>query len=268
VQRVSSWLRLIRFREWYYFLVLPLAGTDPSEERARAALCFARGAAIAFCVLAFGYLVNAASDVGVDVDVRKNPLLETDRRRLVPSVTVSLAVTAILLAASGPLVALLAALVSLVSGVVYSIGPRLKAVPIAGTLANATNFVPLLWVGATSADPPLARHLAPAFAGLLLQSQIFHEAADAEGDANAGLRTTFLALGRGWSVALATLFGVLPAMGIGWTVGRLGIVVTYGVAFPLALAVYARDPARAARLRTWHRVSGLAVGAALFLHDA
>jgi 4-hydroxybenzoate polyprenyltransferase len=259
-------LRLVRFREWFHFIVLPLAGVDPAMAPAWIAAHLARGAAVAFCVLGFGYLLNAASDLEVDVDPRKNPLLAPEARRRAPAVMAALAFAALALAALGPRVGLAATAVSLVSGVVYSIGPRLKAVPLAGTLANATNFVPLLWVGAASEAPPLARLLWPAFAGLLLQSQILHEAADAEGDARAGVRTTFLVLGRRRSAVIAALFGAVPAMcGLpGGAASRAAIVAAYVVGFPVALTL-ASDPARAARLRAWHRWSGLAVGAALLL---
>jgi 4-hydroxybenzoate polyprenyltransferase len=264
--RLTTLLRLVRFREWFHFIVLPLAGVDPAAAPARSAVHLARGVAIAFSVLGFGYLLNAASDLEVDVDPRKNPLLAREARRRAPAVIAALALAALALAALGPRVGLVATAVSLASGVVYSIGPRLKAVPLAGTLANATNFVPLLWVGAATTDPPLARLLWPAFAGILLQSQLLHEAADAEGDARAGVRTTFLALGRRWSAMLAALFGAVPAMcGVpGGVVTRAAIVAAYVVGFPAALA-FAADPARAARLRAWHRWSGLAVGAALLV---
>lgn len=260
-------LAMVRFREWFHFLVLPLAGLDPSRGVADNAWPGARGAAIAFCVLGFGYLLNAVSDVGVDVDARKNPLLERAPGSAVVAMTVALAVAGLGLALTGPTVGLVATAVSLASGTLYSVGPRLKALPVVGTLANATNFVPLLWVGATSPDPPLARALAPAFVGLLLQSQIIHEAADAEGDGRAGLRTTFLVVGRRGSAALLALFGACP--GIGSPVGlaeRACLVAIYVVAVPLALLFFAVDPPRAARLRTLHRWSGLALGAALFLH--
>jgi 4-hydroxybenzoate polyprenyltransferase len=257
-------LRLVRFREWFHFIVLPLAGVDPAEAPTRVALHLARGGAIAFCVLGFGYLLNAASDLDVDLDPRKNPLLDPEERRRAPRVMITLALAALALAAIGPRVGLAATAVSLVSGVAYSIGPRLKAVPIAGTLANATNFAPLLWVGASGGDPALARLLCPAFVGLLLQSQILHEAADAAGDARASVRTTFLALGRPASAVIAALFGAVLALSAlpGGIVSRAAIGAVYVVVFPLALAL-AADPARAARLRAWHRWSGLAVGAAL-----
>jgi 4-hydroxybenzoate polyprenyltransferase len=296
-------VRMLRLREWYYFLALPLAGIDPSLGTCRNVAAIVRGVAIAFFILGFGYLVNAAGDAGSDSDARKNPLLDRSGARWTPPSTWALvgalAIAATGLAAAGPSVALAATLVSLVSGAVYSIGPRLKAVPIAGTLANATNFVPLLWVGAAGDDPSLARRLAPAFAGVLLQSQIVHEAADAACDARAGVRTTFIALGRRRSAVLAALFGALPGLGPplsalferavpAWSSGSAlferaapswssgssfdlvvsaGLLVTYGLVFPLVLARLAGDPARAATLRLWHRWSGVAVGAALFLHE-
>jgi 4-hydroxybenzoate polyprenyltransferase len=266
LSRRLNLLRLVRFREWAHFLVLPLAGLDPSRTAIESTWPCIRGTIIAFCVLGFGYLLNAASDVGVDVDARKNPLLDAAGRRHVPQIVLGLAIAAMGLALLGPVVGWAATAVSLSSGFVYSMGPRVKAVPVVGTLANATNFVPLLWVGASVPDPPMARHLAPALAGLLLQSQLVHEAADAESDARAHVRTTFLVLGRWASAALGALFGVLLAMGggSGW-IDRLAILAVYGVGLPIALAVVAPEPSRAATLRRWHRWSGLVLGAVLFV---
>jgi 4-hydroxybenzoate polyprenyltransferase len=225
-----------------------------------------RGVAIAFCVLGFGYLVNASSDVEVDVDAKKNPLLDVDRRRHVPWLAAGLAVVAMGLALLGPAVGWAATAICLASGVVYSVGPRLKAVPLVGTLANATNFVPLLWVGASVGDPPLARSLAPVFAGLLLQSQLVHEAADAETDGRAKVRTTFVVLGRRGSAAVAALFGAMASMSpVGGLAARVTIFGAYAVVVPLLFAVMATSPSRAAVLRRWHRWSGVAVGALLFL---
>jgi 4-hydroxybenzoate polyprenyltransferase len=269
VARVAELLRLVRFREWFYFLALPLAGVDLGRGAAANAWPVARGVAVAFCVLAFGYLLNAASDLGVDVDPRKNPLLAAGGRTPARATAAALAAAGVGLSAFGEPAGLIAALVAIASGTVYSVGPRLKGVPVLGTLANATNFVPLLWVGAAAHDPPLARQLAPAFAGVLLQSQIVHEAADAAGDARAGVRTTFLALGRAASVALAALFGAWPVTETalpGWTRGAL--LVVFAVAFPVALARCADPPSRAAALRRWHRLAGVAVGAALFVRAA
>jgi 4-hydroxybenzoate polyprenyltransferase len=264
---------MLRFREWYYFLALPLAGLDPALGASRNACAIGRGVVVAFCVLGFGYLVNAAGDIDSDLDAAKNPLLACGgllrSRAGALAVAGALATAAVALAAGGPAVALGATLVSLASGTVYSVGPRLKAVPIVGTLANATNFAPLLWVGAAGDEPSLARRLAPAFAGVLLQSQMVHEAADAAGDARAGVRTTFVALGCGWSALLAALFGALTAFGsaVG-DAARAGLVAAYVVAFPLALARQGGDPRRAARLRLWHRWSGVVLGAALLVHEA
>jgi 4-hydroxybenzoate polyprenyltransferase len=264
---------MLRFREWYHFLALPLAGIDPSLTANQNARAVARGVAVAFCVLGFGYLVNAAGDIKSDFDARKNPLLagEGALRSAASAWALAggLATAAVALAACGSAIALGATLVSLASGTLYSIGPRLKAVPVAGTLANATNFAPLLWVGAAGADPSLARRLAPAFAGMLLQSQVLHEAADAAADARAGIRTTFLVLGRGPSAVLAALFGALAAFGppVGLPASA-GLAVVYVLFFPLALALLASDPERAARLRAWHRWSGVVLGAALLAHVA
>jgi 4-hydroxybenzoate polyprenyltransferase len=262
-------LRLLRVREWFYFLVLPLAGQDAARAVDVDARALARGLAVAFGVLGFGYLVNAAADAGSDPDARKNPLAGRTASRSVGATCAALAGGAIALAATGPRVALVAAVVCVASGLVYSVGPRLKSVPVVGTLANATNFVPLLFVGAASPHPSLAWRLTPVFAGVLLQSQILHEAADARADDRGGVRTTFLAFGRVGSALLAALFGALPLAGseLGAPVA-IAVTSVFVAAFPLALAVYATDSARAMALRRWQRGCGLVLGAAVFLRDA
>jgi hypothetical protein len=80
------------------------------------------------------------------------------------------------------------------------------------------------------------------------------------------VRTTFLVFGRWGSAAVAAIFGAMASMSpVARLTDRLAIVGAYGVAVPVVFALVATNPSRAAVLRRWHRWSGLALGALLFL---
>ena len=102
---------------------------------------------------------------------------------------------------------------------------------------------------------------------MLLQSQLFHEASDAVADARGGLRTSFLTLGPGRCALLSAAFGALPILAVSSIGARVAVVAVYVVAFPIALARLSAAPERAATLRRLHRLSGLVVGAALFVQQ-
>ena len=61
----------MRPKQWAHFALLPLACFEPTLP---GALALARGVAIAACVLAYGYLLNAISDRKIDRSLDKNPL--------------------------------------------------------------------------------------------------------------------------------------------------------------------------------------------------
>jgi 4-hydroxybenzoate polyprenyltransferase len=154
-----------------------------------------------------------------------------------------------------------------VSGVLYSVGPRLKRFALVGSLANLTNFVPLLWVGeAEGVTRRAVTWLAVAFACLLLQNQLIHEAADREEDVAGGVHTTVVALGpalAAWIAAGLGLLLVLDARACGVTIWPLALV--FGVMFPIALGRGGSDARRMARLRVVHRAASFAAGVTLYL---
>lgn len=261
---VAKWAARVRFRDWAHFLVLPLAS-------AGSVLSGARGVAIAALVLSFGYLVNGVADRKLDRDLLKNPLVAESSRHAA-AVGALLAIAALSLSLAGPLQVLVATSVCLASGTVYSVGPRLKRIPGLGTALNVTNFLPLLWVGASAAGS-LANTwlLGAAFAGLLLQNQLLHEAADAADDRRGGVTTTVLAIGPRPSAALlvglgavvATCF-LLACRGFG-VLAALVAGLLYVVLFP-ALLWAAGDRRRAMHwLRLAHRWCSVIAGAILFL---
>jgi len=248
--------------------VLPLAGFDARVGTLPAAAAAARGVVVASAVLAFGYLLNAVADRGSDRP-GKNPFAAAGAPRGAGAVAAGLAAAALVASAWAPPVARAATAVSLASGVVYSVGPRLKRYPLLGTLANVTNFAPLLWVGvAAGAQPPGLRAVAAGFVCLLLQNQLLHEAADRQEDRAGHVRTTVLLLGEGRSALVASLLGaallaaVRTARAFGAVAGPLALA--YVVAFPLALALRGADAAAMNRARAAHRACSVLTGGLLF----
>jgi 4-hydroxybenzoate polyprenyltransferase len=264
------WVDRVRLRHWAHFLLLPLATFDPAPGLAEAGLAAARGIVIAFAILAFGYLINQVSDRGMDLDPRKNPFVADDSQQWL-SLAVLLAV-ALLLATQSPWPAQLATLSCLVFGYVYSMGPRIKSTPILGSLANFGNLGPLLFVGmATPALPPRFGALVLAFAAILLQNQLIHEAGDAVEDRGGGVRTTWLSFGPTWTSAMAAGLGVVATLatarlvhpGAAAALASLSAAL-FGASFPLLLARRGSDWRKATRLRIAHRWCAATFGALLF----
>ena len=163
----------------------------------------------------------------------------------------------------------LATTVSLLASTVYSVGPRLKALPGIGTLLNAVIFAPLLALGASSALPPGFGVLASSFGALLLQNQILHEQADLHEDAAAGTYTTARALG---PRARSVIVGALAALGFAgacvWAPSKASrvvacIVIGAGSAWAVGLG-----QGRVADCRRVHRWLSFAGGAMIYVATA
>ena len=264
-------LRALRFRQWAHFLVLPLGSAGPIAAPASTFPALARGVAIAFATLAFGYLVNALSDREMDASAEKNPLISSPPAAgRVVVVLAALALAALALAARAPRPVLVATLVILSSGLVYSVGPRLKRLPLVGTLMNATNFAPLLWMGLAGEAPvPGLWLLTLVFSGLVLQNQVLHEAADRAEDARGGIRTTARVLGvRGAALSIG-LFGSLSVALVATTPGlawlALVLVPPFAIAFPLVALRHGARDGWMRRARRAHRVCAIVAGAVVFL---
>jgi 4-hydroxybenzoate polyprenyltransferase len=266
-------LQLLRVRHFRHFLVLPLATADLARPTLRGALALGRGVGAAFCALAFAYLANTVADRGMDRDLDKNPLARAsavaDRRFDLPLAI--LGAGALALAATGPLLGVAAATLSLAAGWAYSLGPRLKARPVIGTLMNALIFAPLLLLGLDRpAPPPRFMPVAAAFVALLLQNQLLHEAADAVEDREGGVRTTFLTLGGAGAALLAALCGAAAAWITAGAIAErhlsswlLALVAPHLLVFPAALALAGHSPARMAQARVAQRWAAVASGALL-----
>jgi 4-hydroxybenzoate polyprenyltransferase len=266
-------LRLLRFQSWARFLVLPLAGLDLGDPLPSLGLALARGLVIAFCVLGFGYLANALGDRAMDRDPAKNPLVgglrdETWARRVLALLLLGAVVTSLF----GPASARLATLICLSSGWAYSLGPRLKGLPVVGTLMNVLNFAPLMYVAVGAEMPARLEWLVPAFAALLVQNQLLHEAADAPEDRAGRLRTTFLWAGPRVAALLAGLSGVVllvVAVRVllhgGWPLALAALALPFVLAFPALLWWRGDSPSHMARVRVAQRWCAAACGALLLL---
>lgn len=203
----DAWLVRIRLRHWVHFLVLPFASYHPFRAFHEQLFGLLRGVCISFSVLTFGYLLNAVSDRDMDLDPEKNVLRGSSKKYHGELIFWSL--LALLLAATGPWPVFAATLSCLLCGWVYSSGPRLKALPLVGTLLNVGNFSPLLFVGLHSLPwPSVLPWIVVLFSFLLLQNQLLHEAADAEEDRHGHLNTTFLKWGLTFTVAFTALCGI------------------------------------------------------------
>ncbi|MBK7859929.1 MAG: UbiA family prenyltransferase [Archangiaceae bacterium] len=266
--REGAWFKVLRVKHWLHFLALPVAGVDPSLDFAASAVALLRGFALAFLLLAFGYLINGISDRFLDRAAEKNPLAAEPHRdvRAHAAVLGLLAACVAALCLNAPWPVAIAAGLCLLSGLLYSVGPRLKRYPLIGTAMNATHFGPLLWVGLAGAAVPRGQWaLTAVFGCLILQSQLLHEQEDREEDEGGRVRTSVLAFGQRWAaaagVALGLAAGALAAALLAQPVAAAALAAIFGSAIPAAVL----RGASAARLRALHRRLALVVGAALFL---
>lgn len=251
-------LAALRAPQWAHFVVLPLASIARDElGSANVAMRVARGVALAALALAYGYGLNAISDRATDVDRRKNPLGGGACPPGVTALVVATALAALAIAATANGAVLAATAVSLASSTVYSVGPRLKALPVVGTLLNAGIFAPLLFfaVGDGTTAPA---HITIAFVALLLQNQLLHERADADEDRAARALTTARVLSERATLAVVAAIGV--AGGAAAIASAHAIVVA---ALALGTAVALAGPRAWARRRVAHRWVSFALGAVL-----
>jgi 4-hydroxybenzoate polyprenyltransferase len=259
--------RILRTRDWLRFAVLPWAAIDGAALQAPGptGTRLAVATACAGLALAYAYGLNTLADRGSDRSLTKNPLAGVGPLPADALLCVTLA-GALALGASlwlGPL-AIAATAASLAGATLYSVGPRCKALPVAGLLANTGIFVPLLGLAIRPPLPAGFALLATTFAVLLVQNQLLHELAERAEDAGAGDVTTARLLGeRGTRRAVATL-GV---MGSGLALALAGVTPRAGIAMALCVAatVVGLRPGATARQRVQHRHFCMVGGAALFL---
>ncbi|MBW2464984.1 MAG: UbiA family prenyltransferase [Deltaproteobacteria bacterium] len=258
----------LRIRHWVHFLVLPFAGLEPSAPHGLGAAL--RGVGIAFFVLAFGYLLNSVADRAMDGSVAKNPLAVGPAPGAhVYALLLALAAGAVGLSFAAPPVVVVATVVCLASGLLYSAGPRLKGLPVVGTLLNVTNFAPLLWVGVAAHPGPSLPTFTLVFSLLLVQNQLLHEAADREDDARGGVATTVRSFGVPVVSAASAGLGFALALTVASSDGAAGAfwpaMVVFGGLFPWLLARAGATPTAALRVRVAHRFASAAFGALVFV---
>lgn len=256
-------IQSLRVPQWVHFLLLPAATLDAGAVRdpAGAALGLGRNMLVVGCALAWAYGINSVADRRMDLDARKNPLAGFDRASRAALALSCLALAAaVLVAAMGGRIGLAMVALSLVSAALYSVGPRLKALPLVGTLMNVPIFVPLLGVGAREQLPAAFPALAVALTALLLQNQLLHECADVEEDARGGVATTARRLGERRVgqviIALGLVGGALAAALARST--ALRVVLLAAIPVVILTAFPASVPAAARRRR--HRFASLAAG--------
>lgn len=256
-------------REWLHFLLLPLAGVSLAQVTASSAVRLGGATVVASLLWAGVYLVNSFSDIGIDgrsknALVRAGPAALNLAGATVPVLLVGACGAALLVG----VVPAVAALVTAGVGVVYSVGPRLKRLPVLGTLSNVAIFAPGLFLGATDGDSVArAWGLAIPFAVLLIQNQLVHEVADADDDAEGRLLTTYRWSGRAGVAALLGLSGVGGAIALLMrSSGVPSIALLLLLPIPALLFVAWTDArALAARCRALHRRYALVVGALFWL---
>ncbi|MCX4243657.1 UbiA family prenyltransferase [Paraliomyxa miuraensis] len=264
----------LRPMQWLHFTVLPCACFDRALPLLQSLPALGRGFVLGATVLGWGYLLNAISDRDLDHSVSKNPFVrDHGPSRLHYALAVLMPCFASMLAASASSLVLVATLTSVVSGTMYSVGPRLKGHPIICTVLNVGCFAPLMLMGlAGEAVSPAQWALVATFSALLLQNQLLHEAADAKEDRDGGLQTTFGLLGpRG--VVLATAVAGAGVLAASWFLAQRAAVPTWLVAHAIPYVVVVpwllwrcrADDARVAELRAYHRLASAVSGALLFV---
>ncbi|MBK7974163.1 MAG: UbiA family prenyltransferase [Deltaproteobacteria bacterium] len=266
---VLAW-RTLRAPQWLHFAVLPalplyaLLRTAPLEALAR----FAPGAVVAALSLAFAYGINAIADRHGDRDVAKNPLAGLAQApALAWWAVLGCAALALAVAALGaPWLRLDCTAISLVAGTLYSVGPRVKSLPVVGTLTNAVIFAPLaLVVRLEGASPPHMALLLCAFVVLQTQTQLVHEAGDLAEDESSGISSSAVIFGPRAAMNAARILGYVGAFSFvaGFGLARMPVIASAATILGGALIGRA-SPERASEVRHAHRRLSLAAGAMLF----
>jgi 4-hydroxybenzoate polyprenyltransferase len=268
--RIIDLLRLYRVKDWVHFLPLPLVGwaaaPAPRSPSVLAGAVF--GWALA---LAYASALNQAFDGRVDRLQRgKNPvgsrLATPDALRLAALPLVAAPVVLGLLAPAG----LAALAVFVAAATLYSAPPRLKRVPILGTLWNLPVGVPGMFFAARPAAlAPPSLLLVVLFCLLLLASQLLHEAQDRDDDAQGGVRTVATLGGRRLALhAAAAVLLATPPVGFclaGFAAHRPTLTVVLalfsGAWAALIAAHLAAGTAALRRLRLAFRYATLTLGA-------
>lgn len=267
-QEVAGAWSVLRARQWSHFLLAPAIPlvAELSSDPLAAARAYLPAAGVAALCLGYAYGLNAIADRHDDASASKNPLVRV--AHVPPAIAASVvacAVAAVALAALLPAVRVQPAMLSVLWGSIYSVGPRLKRLPLLSTLTNCGIFTPLAFLTGDGAHAPHFGLLVATFVTLQTQAQLIHEVADRDEDLNAAVRSTAVTWGGATTLGAARALGVVVAVGFlmsgPWTVTRGLAIVTVAAA---ALVLRGAMPADAARLRIRHRRLALFLAALLF----
>jgi len=201
-------LRFLRVRDWFYFLPLPVLSWSPADADP---LRLVVAAGVAACCLAFAYGWNNLRDSQLDRSSGKNPLVGGVPSGGAPYLTILFSLSAVALAAGawlGPVPGV-ATGIQLVGSALYSGGPRIKRIPVVGTLTNLLIFCPLAFLcqGPLPWVPGLWA-LTGLFGLVLAQNQLLHEAMDHDEDLADGVRTTAALLGPDVTAMVSGVLGL------------------------------------------------------------
>jgi 4-hydroxybenzoate polyprenyltransferase len=272
--RATAYLRLYRVKDWLHFLPLPIAGwaADPGHPGLTALVGGVLGWGLG---LAYASAINQAFDDRVDrLWKAKNPVGGTfERREAIRLSLLPLVASLAVLAALAPM-GLLPGAGLLVAATLYSAPPRLKQIPVLGTLWNLLVGVPgFFFAGRPSVGELPLRPLVGLFAVLLLGSQLIHEAQDRDDDLMGEVRTIATEGGRSTALLAASAL-VLATPVIGWWLAQ---GVARRAEITIACALFAagwgsrlwtrmrcEDGAELKRLRLRYRYSAVCLGAVVF----
>lgn len=268
-----DFLRLYRVLDWLHFLPLPLAGWLAGDARSA---CTLVGSLVGWAfALAYMSAINQAFDDQLDRHAGKNPVGARFHRREAIVLSLPPAVAAVLVVAWLAPAGLPPMLLLLGAATVYSAPPRLKRVPVVGTLWNILIALPALFLAdRASLDRPSLRVLVGLFALLLLVSQLIHEAEDREDDRAGGVSTLAVLMGaRGALGAAALGLAALPtvtfslAEGLSRRVLLVAGTALFSAGWLTALAALVRrgDLTGLRAVRLWYRYAALVLGALAFL---
>lgn len=279
-------LRVLRARQWAHFIFLPAAALDLTALLSgRGALRLAAAASASALALGYAYGVNAIADRATDdmSDIRLNKRSGTTntstirntnaKNPLAGSVEVPAEVLAAVAASAvGALAvslvlghfALILTLASLTAATFYSVGLRLKALPVLGLLTNTAIFAPLLGLAVSEQGaPPAFGALLATFTALILQNQLLHESADEDEDARGGVLTTGRVL-RPRGARSAVVFIAAPGIAVAVAFAPTSLVAwAAGLAIAVcSLAALSPSPARG---RVIHRYLSVGCGLLVYL---
>ena len=268
-----DWFRLYRVRDWLHFLPLPLAGWITGGTSSTRALV---GGVVGWALaLAYTSAINQAFDDRLDrLHIGKNPVGGSITRRQAILLSLPPALASVAVVAWLSPTGLVPTIVLLLAATLYSAPPRLKRVPVLGTLWNLLVGLPGLFF----ADRPditgqPLRVLAGAFALLLLVSQLIHEAEDREDDRLGGVSTVATVTGMNGALSAASMFLMVMPGAVWWLANGL----TERTELTIAAALFAgawtslllnrirlSDSVALRRTRLNYRYSAFALGALIF----